>query len=61
MLKADELQGRSAATAVTAGVIAAAVTAERAEQKDQDQPVAGVGIVAENAVSASVVIIAKEQ
>jgi len=62
-LKAYEPQYGSAATAVSAGVITAAVVAESAEQKDQDQPIAGVCIVAENAVSApaSVVVIIAEQ
>ncbi len=52
------------AAAVVAGITIIAVAAECAEEKDQDQPVAGIGIVAENTViaaAAAVPVVAKKQ
>ena len=50
------------AAAVVAGITIIAVAAECAEEKDQDQPVAGIGIAAENTViAAAIPVVAKEQ
>lgn len=58
--------GRSlAAATVVAGIaVVVAVAAECAEQKDQDQPVAGIAVAAKQTVVAAataVVIVAEEQ